>query len=556
MNPLTLKNKSDSLFLQEKDLEKIIEKIRIIRHTLNSEKIIKLSTLQQELIVLENKSQLSLSDIAETNSIDFYKSPEFITFLKSMEAYVLLLEKENYPSEGERCVLCNQKLGNNGLDLLQNYRKILNDNTQRKITSVKNTIKEWENALQRLDIGLELSQPSFGISPNQTIIQPQILIDLHLYLENYRKALQSNTYSKQNELETLYINCLETLEDKKATIIADLATTNNNIADIERAKNTLTEQINELLDRKLLNENIDEALKVLKNYTIRAKLIGGNGKFNTASISHKTTAAREYLVKQNFSDLFEVELRLFRKSNIKVDFNFNTLKGTSRLSQTIKNQPLSHILSEGEQKVIALAAFLAELQLDNTKAPVIFDDPVNSLDHKIIDEVAKRFIELSVNRQIIVFTHSILLLNSFLQQVQLEPNKKLGIKFHSVKANFGETGIVGEVGDLNSYDYYNKKLKAVINTSQNNQDEQKLAAAGYAHLRSAIEVTVEKEIFQEVVKRYRKGIAFPSLLRVDGRVIDECKIDLNNIYEKCCVSIDAHSSPSEIHNPHYGRVKN
>ncbi|MCS6818962.1 MAG: hypothetical protein NZ522_03355, partial [Chitinophagales bacterium] len=45
----------------------------------------------------------------------------------------------------------------------------------------------------------------------------------------------------------------------------------------------------------------------------------------------------------------------------------------------------------------------------------------------------------------------------------------------------------------------------------------------------------------------KKGVAFPSLLRVDGKKIDEFKGKLNDIYEKCCVSIDGHSSPEEIH---------
>ena len=60
---------------------------------------------------------------------------------------------------------------------------------------------------------------------------------------------------------------------------------------------------------------------------------------------------------------------------------------------------LAEILSEGEQKAIALAEFLTELQLDNSKSPVIFDDPVNSLDHNIIDDVSRRLIKLSRERQ-------------------------------------------------------------------------------------------------------------------------------------------------------------
>ena len=228
---------------------------------------------------------------------------------------------------------------------------------------------------------------------------------------------------------------------------------------------------------------------------------------------------------------------------------FYALSKVGTILPISRDRTLADILSEGEQKAIALAEFLTELQLDNTKAPIVFDDPVNSLDHKIIDEVVKRLIELSKQRQVIVFTHSILMLHSFIQQSELEHHRQAGVSFlfHRVKENFGITGILDEVEEVNSYSYYIKKLNLVLQTKPDGQDEAKLAAEGYGHLRSAIEITVEDDLFRKTIKRYKKGVAFPSLLRVDGSKIDAYKGKLNDIYEKCCVSIAGHSSPEEIH---------
>jgi hypothetical protein len=117
-----------------------------------------------------------------------------------------------------------------------------------------------------------------------------------------------------------------------------------------------------------------------------------------------------------------------------------------------------------------------------------------------------------------------------------------------VTKSFGITGILDEAEEINSFGYYKKKLEAVINTKQPlDQNEAELAAKGYGHLRSVIEITVEDELLQRTVKRYRKGIAFPSLLRIEGGKIDTNKGKLNDIYEKCCASIVGHSSPEEIH---------
>src|ERR1700730_5139471 len=68
----------------------------------------------------------------------------------------------------------------------------------------------------------------------------------------------------------------------------------------------------------------------------------------------------------------------------------------------------SKVLSEGEQKVLAMADFLAEARLAGITAPVIFDDPVSSLDHRRVNEVAERIASLSADNQVIVFTHDIL----------------------------------------------------------------------------------------------------------------------------------------------------
>jgi len=53
-------------------------------------------------------------------------------------------------------------------------------------------------------------------------------------------------------------------------------------------------------------------------------------------------------------------------------------------------------------------------------------------------------------------------------------------------------------------------------------------------------------LFKKTIKRYKKGVAFPSLLRVEGGKIDKFKGKINDIYEKCCVSIVGHSSPEEV----------
>ncbi len=77
----------------------------------------------------------------------------------------------------------------------------------------------------------------------------------------------------------------------------------------------------------------------------------------------------------------------------------------------IRDNDIKAFLSEGELKAVALALFIAEVKLQNVSNPIILDDPVNSLDHKIAGKFAERL--LSIDNQVILFNHNRLFLDAF-----------------------------------------------------------------------------------------------------------------------------------------------
>jgi energy-coupling factor transporter ATP-binding protein EcfA2 len=68
-------------------------------------------------------------------------------------------------------------------------------------------------------------------------------------------------------------------------------------------------------------------------------------------------------------------------------------------------RPPEDILSEGETRIVALAAFLADITGSNQVAPFIFDDPISSLDQDFEERVVARLVDLAHTRQVIIFTH-------------------------------------------------------------------------------------------------------------------------------------------------------
>ena len=97
----------------------------------------------------------------------------------------------------------------------------------------------------------------------------------------------------------------------------------------------------------------------------------------------------------------------------------------------------SEVLSEGEQKALALADFLAEVTAVPASSPVVFDDPITSMDYRRIHEVCDRIVALADDHQIIVFTHNIW----FAAELLSKADKKKW-KYYDIRLEGGDAGVL------------------------------------------------------------------------------------------------------------------
>jgi len=538
-----------NLSLSSSELEKIIIKIETAQTNLNSTNWQALINLNNGIKELESKTQTGIKEIAESNGIAFYETEQFQSFIKSAENYIKILNKNEYPVENENCVYCLQPLDTSARELITSYRNLLNDKTQENLSALKQKKSNLINQVLQIDVALTLNQTTFGLDSEQKPIQPLELVEYNKEVGELKTTFISDKVIGGSIFNFDYNKYSKFLSDKKESINSNLKIKQELLANLGAKETELKNKIAELKDRKLLKSKISDVKLAIANHKIVSKLNSNTNSFNTSSISRKTTEARDSLVKSNFDALFRNELKAFRKAHINIDLSFGTDRGNSKVSHRIKTHSLIDILSEGEQKAIALAEFLTELQLDNIKAPVIFDDPVNSLDHNIIDDVARRLLKLSNERQVVIFTHSVLLFNSLLYFSRQPFFKSLETKFYNSKNEFDETGFITEAEEeINAVSSYIKKINGLINNTPKDKAEADIAEDGYGYLRSSIELCVEHEIFQGTVKRYQKNIALTSFVKVDGNILNTHKDKLNEIFERCCGYIKGHSNPTEIHN--------
>lgn len=549
LNKALLQSQIQSLRNQIAELDSIIGKIDTAKTQLNDANWQALLAINKQISDLESKTQTGLKDIADERGIEFYQTPEFNSFIQAAESYIKIIDNPDYPQEGDICVYCLQPLDDSAKELLKSYRTLLNDKTQEDLATLKKRKAGLIQLVSQVDTNLTFHQHTFGTNENQRPVQPKEITDYNTNLESLKTTFTTGAIAHVSTFTFDYQTLITFLTDKRTTLYNSLTQISEALANLATREATLKKEIAELKDRKFISGKVTEVKTAIANHKVVNTLNTNSSSFNTNSISRKTSSAREELVRQDFEDKFKKELIALRKPHLKVDLDFGTDRGNSVVYQKISSHALADILSEGEQKAIALAEFLTELQLDNTKAPIVFDDPVNSLDHNIIDEVARRLLTLSSERQVVVFTHSVLLFNSFLYFSKQPTFCKLVCKFYNSKNEYLETGVITEAEEeINKVKSYISKVNTILNNTPKDREEADVAEDGYGFLRSAIELFVEHEIFQGTVKRYQKNIALTSFVKVDGALLDTHKDKLNEIFERCCGFIKGHSNPTEIHN--------
>lgn len=183
-----------------------------------------------------------------------------------------------------------------------------------------------------------------------------------------------------------------------------------------------------------------------------------------------------------------------------------------KLNLEYSNHSLSDILSEGEQKVTALADFLTEVRMNKNNCGIILDDPVTSLDHERKKAIAERLVRESKNRQVIIFTHDIvftqeMVASAFDEEVQRSQ--------HWIKKASGVVGLVEENSSprLSNLAFLKNKSQKELAGFREMTESQKENALSVAcnDLRSACEALVREKLFCNSIERYADRVSMQVL---------------------------------------------
>lgn len=285
-------------------------------------------------------------------------------------------------------------------------------------------------------------------------------------------------------------------------------------------------ECDELSARIRLGKVKEAVLLAIENLDRKAKLTMCLSALKTNPISLKASELTQKVVSTELSTALNAEFKSLGVGNLQVQLKSRADKGKAYHKLKLDLPQLktpADILSEGEQRAIALASFLAEISMSRSTGGVVFDDPVSSLDHKRRERVARRLAQEAAKRQVIILTHDLYFLSLLVEEAQ-----KAGVplKTQSVTRRPEGFGIAdpdlpfegmntkARVGYLRNKQPQIKKLYQ----SGDELEHRKQTADAYRQLRIAWERAIEEVLFCSVVLRFRKGI---EANRLSGVVVED-----------------------------------
>lgn len=301
----------------------------------------------------------------------------------------------------------------------------------------------------------------------------------------------------------------------------------------EKLKAAMASERAELDARRRLAEVKVAVLESMAKHELCRKLQACSDGIKTRAISIKSTDLSRTIAKQELADALNSELKLLKVHHLNVVMKPESPDGKTQFKLTLElpggGKPAA-ILSEGEQRAIAIASFMAEIRLGKGRGGIVLDDPVSSLDHRRRWEVAERLAKESLNRQVIVFTHDIYFL-LILEQKTKEAGSILtknyirktaqGYGVHSEELPFDVLGTKDRLSRL-------RQMLVDVRKARNEGDEdlqRVLTTRCYGQLRLAWERCIEEVLLNGAVERFGEGVSTKRLKGVTVTDDDYREID-------------------------------
>jgi energy-coupling factor transporter ATP-binding protein EcfA2 len=444
---------------------------------------------------------------------------------------------------GDLCPLCQEPLTPGGADRMRRFNDfVAGEATRRADAALKtaNAILEAVRSaiLPEFDAVRDALTEYAALSPERKGVVTAIGTALG-DLAGRRDSLL------QDEVQALP---MPDLFELKAKIEKELATLPKEADEFEKLAthgavlDTKRKELADLKDRVMLANNKSTVLQRRKDLSKIRSRLACIAVVGSRPISQQITVLRKSLVTEELRARVTREVEALDLTHLSLDFSDSSSGGQSLFTvglESVQKAKTQNILSEGEQRALALACFLAEIGDENAHYGLLVDDPVSSLDHRRIRQVAKRLVaEAQKGRQVVIFTHNINFFNEVLGEAAKAGSSTPLIKSVITKTHAQGFGVVAEDSEPWIADVKGRlpllekrliSLKAEMDTSTDAY--RRKVGDFYADLRETWERTVEELVLGKTVARFDPRVQTGRLKAVE--VTNEVYRTIHFAMSKC-----------------------
>lgn len=426
---------------------------------------------------------------------------EWKNFIKAGKEYSSKLKDE----ESKKCPYCHQDIvSEDALKIIEAYATFLNDTSAGELDAATENLTKVRNTINGYDVNIQVTDSIKSIVNDFKALETKLTA-----LNDYKQSLLSAKSADDIKIFNVDFSVeKKTIQDTISKNNEELKSLNASRTKKEEAIVTLQKEIVALKEK----ESISKQKNAIENYfNIQDKIKAIENKrnsFNTKGLTIKSNQAQNELLTSALERRLREELDKLGRKDLKVQLKVsNGSKGKCSTELVLTgNNPIKNVLSEGEQKAVGLAVFFAEIQNENF--PIILDDPTTSLDHRITAKLANRL--LSLNNQIVVFTHYQLFMNSLSSTSKGHFCDKYGestcgkqnkhIFVYEIDENLFKKGIVNRYSQRNSKTIITKIEEEILTIdSRDLKDVPK-------NMRKCVEYLIDEVILKEqLLRKYCGG---------------------------------------------------
>lgn len=496
-----------------------------------SEMLVEITPVKQSSILKSKEEELGI--IAQTLIPSGATLDKLMALIRSANEVCSL-----HSPELEECPLCKQSLQESELELFKQYSALLTGELETIITNLRQLLVTAEKYQKVINESSPDNWAKDSVLDSETI-------DV---IKDAGKAIQAQ-FKAGEEIDQDGKNATVSLRNLSNKLSIHFEGKEKLIQDSEVGRENLLKQLDEIstgCQTLLYEKGLSENISLLKEAHYRTKWAAfwDSSLPNFTPVFRRITSiakkAHKELVVEDFKNRLNAEyLALAEKemSAFGVELKDVGGDGTVTVDPHVSGQRIDAVLSEGEQRVHALALFFAELETCNQQV-IIFDDPVSSFDYNYIGNYCNRLrdlIQTHPNRQIIVLTHNW----DFFAQIQTTLNRA-GLNNHRGIHVLESCVTIDDYSER--VDELKTDIEAFLSIAGEPTKSQKEIMAG--KMRRLIEAVVNTHVFNKQRHQFKQKTlqvsAFTEFTRVVPLLPTEAQT-LRDLFEK--LSITEHDDP-------------